>query len=124
MLGRRRMRPAPAQAGKRNIEGAIEVIVGAQEVLDSPPQLGIARALGVEYGGAVGRRLAFHSRQEHGLYAIRIGRHQMTFRLRPLVPLRLMTQAVILSGGMIRRRGGCHGARPWRRFTRGVRGRR
>jgi hypothetical protein len=59
------------------------LVVGEQEGLNSPSQLGIARALGVEYSGAVGRRLAFLSCQEDGLCAIGIGRHQMIFRLRP-----------------------------------------
>ena len=67
MIALRRGRQVRAESGERDIEGVVELVVGTQEGLDSPPQFGIARALGVQHGGAVRRVAVFRGRQEHGL---------------------------------------------------------
>jgi hypothetical protein len=48
MVGPRRGRDPSAKSGEGRVEGSVELIVGAQEDLDSTSQLGIARTLGVQ----------------------------------------------------------------------------
>jgi hypothetical protein len=60
---------------KWHVKGAVELIVGVQEGLDPSPEVHVAGALSVKHGGTLFRVMTFHSRQEHSLYAIRIGRH-------------------------------------------------
>lgn len=61
----------------RPIQEAVSLVMSPQERLDSPPQLPIGRALTIEDGGTVRRRLAFNGRPEHGLDAIQVERHEM-----------------------------------------------
>jgi hypothetical protein len=53
MFRLRQRRQAPANSGQWPIEGFVELMVGAQEDLDSPPEFRIARALDVQHGSAV-----------------------------------------------------------------------
>jgi hypothetical protein len=70
---------APAKSGQWPIEGFVELVMGGQEDLDAPTQFRIARALGVQHGGAGRRFVAFHGLQEHGLDTFGVGRHGMVF---------------------------------------------